>query len=118
MNSINSGALAFLGGSILFGVTGQLFFKKAVGGGLGLLEALRGPWLVSGLACYALSTFLYLMALRHLPLSLAVPSLAVGYVITATLAVVLMGERLSLVQTLGIFVTICGVVLLHWKSHV
>ena len=110
-------SLAYLGGSILLGVAGQMCFKQAVGGGIGLLEALRGPWLLTGLMLYGISTILYLLALRQLPLSLAVPSLAIGYVLTASLAIAWMGERLSLLQMAGMAVTIAGVIMLHWKAH-
>lgn len=103
--------------AIALGVAGQLWFKQAMSQGAGFVRSLLSPVLIGGLFAYGLSTLCYLFALRRLPLSLAVPSLALGYVLTAVLAVWLLGERLQPVQWAGILLTIIGVVLIHAHPH-
>lgn len=76
----------------------------------------QNPWLLAGLACYVVSLAVWLIALSRVSVNVAYPMLSLGYVMTAVLAWIFFGERLSLVQILGIGVIILGVYLLTRTS--
>jgi multidrug transporter EmrE-like cation transporter len=69
------------------------------------------PAFYAGMACYAISIVVWLVALSRLPVSVAYPLLSVGYVVNAGLAYFLFGETLTMQKLLGIGFIILGVVL-------
>lgn len=97
--------------SLLYGVATVLLLGVALGvdGGswswrglwLGALTGLLGA---AGIACFYL-------ALERGPASQVVPVIGVYPVLTAVLAVVFLGDRLSGVQTLGVGLAMAGVLL-------
>lgn len=70
------------------------------------------PHILGGLACYAVSVVIWIMALARVPVSIAYPMLSIGYVVNAFLAYWLFGEALSGQKLLGIVFILCGVWLL------
>ena len=68
--------------------------------------------ILAGLACYAISVVVWILALTRVQVSLAYPMLSLGYVVTAFAAWGLFGESLSAQKLLGIGIIIAGVVLL------
>lgn len=101
-----------LAGSIVLGVAGQMLFRAATikGGGL---AALLSWTAFGGCALYAASTVLYLLALQRLPISLAMPTLACGYILVAVLGWVWWREPFAIVQLAGLLLIVLGVSLLH-----
>lgn len=69
------------------------------------------PGILGGLACYAVSVVLWIVALSRVEVSVAYPMLSIGYVVNALLAWWLFGESLDLQRWLGIGVIIAGVIL-------
>jgi multidrug transporter EmrE-like cation transporter len=69
------------------------------------------PGIAGGLACYALSVVLWIVALSRVEVSVAYPMLSIGYIVNALLAWWLFGEALSAQRWLGIGFIIVGVVL-------
>lgn len=69
-----------------------------------------GWW--GGLACYAASVLVWVLALSRAPVSVIYPMLSLGYIVNAIGAVVLFGETLSSIKILGIAVIIAGVCIL------
>ncbi len=70
------------------------------------------PVLIVGLVAFALNAVLYMYALssRTLSISIAYPLMVGGgYAIIATMAYLLLGERLSAGQWLGVALILCGV---------
>jgi len=67
------------------------------------------PALISGLGLYFLSALLWSYLLTKLDISLVQPILALTYVITPILAVILLSENISWLRWLGIVVIIAGV---------
>jgi multidrug transporter EmrE-like cation transporter len=65
-----------------------------------------------GIACYAVSVLIWLLALSRAPVSIVYPMLSLGYVANALAASVLFQEALSPSKVLGIAVIIGGVYLL------
>ncbi len=69
------------------------------------------PFIMTGMACYAVSLVVWIMALSRVPVSLAYPMLSIGYVVNAVIAYYWLGEALSMHKMLGIGFIIVGVVL-------
>lgn len=69
------------------------------------------PGVLGGLACYAVSVVLWIVALSRVEVSVAYPMLSIGYVVNALLAWWLFGEAVSVQRWLGIGFIIVGVVL-------
>ena len=69
------------------------------------------PFVVGGMACYAVSIGLWLMVLSRVEVSAAYPFLSVGYVIAAAAGYWLFGEALGVARIAGIALICAGVVL-------
>jgi len=76
------------------------------------VRVLLQPLVIFGLGCYVLGAAVWLIVLSRVPLSLAYPSLAVSYVLTALLAWTLLGEHISGLRWAGIATICMGVVLI------
>lgn len=68
--------------------------------------------IAAGLACYAVSVVLWIVALSRVEVSLAYPLLSIGYVVNAVAAWLLFGENLGPMRLAGIAIIAIGVVLL------
>jgi drug/metabolite transporter (DMT)-like permease len=69
------------------------------------------PGILGGLACYAISVVVWIVALSRVEVSIAYPMLSIGYVVNALLAWWLFGEDVNLQRWLGIGIIIVGVIL-------
>lgn len=67
------------------------------------------PPIIGGLACYAISVVVWILALSRVEVSIAYPMLSIGYVVNAIAAWYLFGETLSLIKLVGIGIIILGV---------
>jgi multidrug transporter EmrE-like cation transporter len=67
------------------------------------------PHILGGLACYAVSVVVWIIAISRVPVSMAYPMLSIGYVVNAVAAWQLLGESLSPLRLAGIGVIIVGV---------
>jgi multidrug transporter EmrE-like cation transporter len=72
--------------------------------------------IIAGLACYALSVVLWILALVRVEVSVAYPMLSLGYVVNALAAWWLFGEDLSGARLAGIGVILVGVWLVARSS--
>ncbi len=61
---------------------------------VGMKIALQ-PFIMGGMACYAVSLVVWIMALSRVPVSIAYPMLSIGYVVNAVLAYFLFGEAIT-----------------------
>jgi multidrug transporter EmrE-like cation transporter len=75
---------------------------------LGLGLAIE-PHILGGLACYAVSVVIWIIALSRVPVSIAYPMLSIGYVVNALAAWQLLGETPSPLRLAGIGVIVAGV---------
>ena len=73
------------------------------------LKLATQPFLVAGIGCYGLSLVFWIMALSRVPVSVAYPMVALGYVINAIGAWLWLGESLGMQKLLGIGFIILGV---------
>ena len=101
-----------LGGSILAGIAGQLLLKAGADAPTLLAQIFR-PSTIVGLAFYGSAAFLYIFALRKIPMSVAFPSVSLSYAAIAVLGHVLFGEPFGLKQIGGIVLIMGGVVLIN-----
>ena len=100
-------------GLVLFGVllnaAAQLLLKAGTNAmPLGPRLALE-PHILGGLACYAVSVVVWVVALSRVPVSIAYPMLSIGYIVNAVAAWHLFGEALSTMKLAGIAVIVAGV---------
>ena len=69
------------------------------------------PHILGGLACYAVSVVVWIMALSRVPVSVAYPMLSIGYVVNALAAWWLFGESIGAQKLVGIGFIVVGVFL-------
>ena len=101
-----------LGIGILAGIGGQLLLKAGADAPDFVSQVLR-PSTLCGLALYGSAAFLYIIALRKIPVSVAFPSVSLSYAIVAVLGHFLFGEPFGIKQLGGIALIMGGVVLIN-----
>jgi len=97
--------------AVLLGTTAQLLLKAGTNAtpvGIGL--ALE-PRILGGIACYAVSLIVWILALSKTPVSVAYPMVSLGFALNALLAWWLLGEAVTPMRMAGIGVIIVGVFL-------
>jgi multidrug transporter EmrE-like cation transporter len=97
---------------ILAGIGGQILLKAGADAPDFLSQLLR-PSTITGLALYGSAAFLYIVALRKIPVSVAFPSVSLSYAIVAVLGHFLFGEPFGIKQIGGIALIVGGVVLIN-----
>lgn len=119
---MNTISFALIISGVLLNATAQLLLKagtNAVGHfefhasnivPIGLKLAFQ-PYIMGGMACYAVSLVVWIMALSRVPVSVAYPMLSIGYVINAFVAWQWFGEALAAQKLLGIGFIVLGVFL-------
>lgn len=106
--------LALIVSSVGLGATGQVLMRAGMAslGALGLVDAvlagLLQPLVLLGIASYAFSSLLWLVALSRVPLSTAYPFGALSYVIVVVVAL-LTGETISVLRWLGVALIVGGI---------
>lgn len=73
------------------------------------LKVAASPFVLSGLACYAVSVVVWIMALSRVPVSVAYPMLSIGYIVNAFAAWALFGESVTAQKLAGIGFIVVGV---------
>lgn len=91
-------------GSISFAAGAPVLWRMAMG-------LAQHPAILGGLACYAISVLVWIVALSRVDVSIAYPMLSIGYVVNALLAWWLFGEDVGVQRWLGMGVIVIGVVL-------
>jgi multidrug transporter EmrE-like cation transporter len=75
------------------------------------LTILSDVRVLAGLALYGLGALIWLLVLARVDVSAAYPFVGLGFVLTALLGHILLGEPLSAQRLLGTMLVICGVFL-------
>jgi multidrug transporter EmrE-like cation transporter len=104
-------SFSYIAVAVVLGTAAQLFLKAGtnatpVGFGLAL-----EPRILAGIACYAVSLVVWILALSKIPVSVAYPMTALGFALNALLAWWLLGEAVTPMRLSGIGVIIVGVFL-------
>jgi multidrug transporter EmrE-like cation transporter len=101
-----------LGMGILAGIGGQMLLKAGADAPTFMGQILR-PVTIVGLVLYVGAAFMYIFALRQLPLSVAFPSVSLSYAIVAVLGHFLFKEPFGIKQISGIVLVMGGVILIN-----
>ena len=101
-----------LGIGILAGIGGQILLKAGADAPDFISQVLR-PSTLCGLALYGSAAFLYIIALRKIPVSVAFPSVSVSYALVAILGYFMFGEPFGLKQIGGLALIMGGVFLIN-----
>ena len=102
--------------AIVFAVIAQLLWKLGMSRRpnfrLKDLAALAGEFSVlAGLSCFGISILLYLQALANLNLSVAYPTVSLGYVFVIIMSKVCFKEPISPTRWISVFIICTGVTL-------
>jgi multidrug transporter EmrE-like cation transporter len=117
---MRSADLALILTGVLLNAVAQLLLKAGsrvivgidvnlANAGLLLERVAVNPPIIGGLACYAISVVVWVLALSRVDVSVAYPMLSIGYVVNAVAAWMLFGEQLNAARMAGIGVIIVGV---------
>ncbi|MGH3149165.1 MAG: SMR family transporter [Streptosporangiaceae bacterium] len=111
-------------GLVLFAViaaaTGQVMLKHGMqiasaraadSGGSLVLRAATSPWVLLGLVVFGVSAIAWLGALSKLPLSVAYPFNAVGYLVILLASILVLHERANVLTWVGSLMVVSGLVL-------
>lgn len=102
-----------LAAAISASLVGQVLLKAGTGDGTGSFIAQLFRWqTVIGLGFYGGAALLYIIALRKIPMSVALPCTAVSYIVIAVLGWWFFGEGLGPQKMLAIGLIGAGVVVL------
>jgi len=100
--------------------TGQLMLKHgmqlatarvAKSGGSLVIGAATSPWILLGLAVFGISAVAWLAALSRVPLSVAYPFNALGYLVILTASILVLHERANILTWLGSLLVVSGLVI-------
>ena len=77
-----------------------------------ILETVQNVWIMSGLALHGVSFFLYVIILSRLRLNVFYPiATSASLVLITVLSVLILKEKMTAVQSVGIFIIMVGMVL-------
>jgi undecaprenyl phosphate-alpha-L-ara4N flippase subunit ArnE len=100
--------------------TGQVMLKHGMqiataraahSGGSLALRAATSPWVLLGLVVFGISAVAWLAALSRVPLSVAYPFNALGYLVILTASVVVLHERANMLTWLGSLLVVSGLLI-------
>jgi multidrug transporter EmrE-like cation transporter len=105
-----------LAAAITTSLVGQVLLKsganRAVEAAGGFIDQLFRPATMVGLVCYGGAALLYIVALRKIPMSVALPCTAASYVVIAIIGWAVFGESLGVQKVAAIGLISAGVALL------
>lgn len=113
---MNASAYLLLIIAILLGVAGQLLLKYGMSQQPGfkikeLPSLVKNSPVVGGFLLYGLSTLMYFKVLANLDLSLAYPTVSLGYVLVVLFSKFFFKERVTLTRWLAVGIICFGVIL-------
>ncbi len=106
--------------AVALAATGQLMLKhgmqlataRARGShGSLVIAAATTPWVLLGLVVFAVSAMAWLGALSRVPLNVAYPFNALGYIVILAASVVVLHERANLLTWAGSLLVVAGLVI-------
>ncbi len=100
-----------LAAAIVTSMAGQTLLKSGAGAS-DFVSQLFDPRTLGGLVLYGGAALLYIVALRRIPMSVAMPFTAVSYVAAAVIGYYAFGEAMGFVRIGGLALICIGVVVL------
>lgn len=122
---LNFKAIPFIVIGVLLNALAQICLKKGLqaGGGMSLAHGLLPmarilfqPWVLAGLASYAVSVIVWLAALSMVDVNFAYPFLALGFIANALLAKAFLGEAIPPLRWVALAIIVAGVGLQAWTG--
>src|SRR4249920_2705482 len=113
-------SVALLLFAVVSAATGQVMLKHGMqvasaraahDGGSLALRAATSPWVLLGLVVFGVSAIAWLAALSRVPLSVAYPFNAVGYLLILTASIVVLHERANALTWAGTFLVVSGLLI-------
>jgi multidrug transporter EmrE-like cation transporter len=105
-----------LAAAILASLVGQVLLKSGASGSVaaeaGFIDQLFRPATMVGLVFYGGAALLYIVALRRIPMSVALPCTAASYIVIAVVGWAMFGEALGPMKLAAIGLIAAGVALL------
>ncbi|MBP0443757.1 multidrug transporter [Roseomonas sp. SSH11] len=98
--------------AIFTSMVGQVLLKSGATGEGNFIAQLFRPQTIIGLGLYGGAALLYIVALRKIPMSVALPFTAVSYVVAVLVGHFFFGEGLGTQKILAILLISAGVVVL------
>lgn len=117
---MNLASIGILLVAVALAATGQLILKNGMNlakahaaetGRSLVLGAVSSPWILGGLVIFGLSAIAWLVTLSRVPLSVAYPFNALGYVVILVASSVLLHERTNMWTWLGTVLVVGGLIL-------
>jgi len=117
---MTAGNLLLVLSAVALAATGQLMLKhgmqlataRARGShGSLVIAAATTPWVLLGLVVFAVSAVAWLGALSRVPLNVAYPFNALGYIVILAASVVVLHERANLLTWAGSLLVVAGLVI-------
>jgi small multidrug resistance pump len=99
--------------AVLLSVAGQVALKSAAESSASVIAQFLNPLTILGLGIYVFGAFCYILALRRIPVSVALPSVCASYALVAVIAHLLWSEPLGWPQIAGIALISSGVLLIN-----
>lgn len=106
--------------AVALAATGQLMLKHGMqlatarardSHGSLVIAAATTPWVLLGLVVFAVSAIAWLGALSRVPLNVAYPFNALGYIVILAASVVVLHERANLLTWAGSLLVVAGLVI-------
>lgn len=99
--------------NIILLVGGQTLWKIGlqrhhISGLRSLLETMVSPWIVAGIAVYAIATVVWIYLLSKMPISLLYPLQSLAYVTTVFVAIYVFHEHVSVSRWIGVAIILVG----------
>ena len=104
--------------SVSLNACAQVFIRKAVVDKelyfslITFFNLFFSPSMWYGMICYIISIFLWIIVLSKIQVSLAYPFQAIGYIFGSLLAWYFLGERISVLNSLGLIIIFIGIMIL------
>jgi small multidrug resistance pump len=104
---------AALSVGIALGIAGQILLKAGSARTGDVIAQFLNPYTILGFAAYAGAAVFYIAAIKKIPVSVAYPTVSIGYAIVALTAHFVWGEPFGLQHVAGLLLITGGIVLLY-----
>jgi multidrug transporter EmrE-like cation transporter len=117
---LNIASIGLLLAAVISAATAQVMLKHgmqvatsraAQSGGSLALRAATSPWVLLGLVVFGVSAIAWLAALSRLPLSVAYPFNALGYLVILTASIFVLHERANVLTWVGSLLVVSGLLI-------
>jgi undecaprenyl phosphate-alpha-L-ara4N flippase subunit ArnE len=117
---LTAASVALLLFAVISAAAGQVMLKHGMqiataraadSGGSLALRAVTSPWVLLGLVVFGVSAIAWLATLSRVPLSVAYPFNALGYLVILTASIIVLHERASVLTWVGSLLVVSGLVI-------